>query len=412
MIISAARKWLARKSRPRRIKADEHNIRPHHIGKNALGAVRKLSQAGYDSYIVGGAVRDLLLGLKPKDFDIATAATPAQIRRLFRNSRIIGRRFRLIHLYFGGGEIIEVATFRARAEDSAREESGRILRDNRFGKPADDAKRRDFTANALFYEPASGEVLDYVGGFDDIRRGSLRVIGKNEERIREDPVRMLRALRLAAKTKLAIAPGAARLFSKHSQSLLDIASARLLDEFVKVIRSGCSADILRDWQRHKFAETIFPQLADAGAFAKRVFAETDKRATKGKQISVSFVAAAAYWHLVGGKWLPEVAKGARPIGTMENALGGTDFLANHILSRRVAAKMTDLYFLLARMRMPAMRKKRCDAIASNVLFKRALAFAKLDDDMRPLWQWWQKYAAADHKERLQMMPATKKRSAK
>ncbi|MGI9338034.1 MAG: polynucleotide adenylyltransferase PcnB [Gammaproteobacteria bacterium] len=412
MILKAARKWLARRNRPRRIKAEEHNIRPQQIGKNALGAVRKLAQAGYDSYIVGGAVRDLLLELKPKDFDIATAATPAQIRRLFRNSRIIGRRFRLIHLYFGGGEIVEVATFRARAEDSAREESGRILRDNRFGKPDDDAKRRDFTANALFYDPGNGEVLDYVGGFDDILQGKLRIIGKNEERIREDPVRMLRALRLAAKTKLVIAPGAARLFAGHANALMDIAPARLLDEFVKVIRSGCCATALRGWKKHKLAEVIFPQLADASGFAERAFADTDKRAAKGGQVSVSFVAAAAYWHLVGGKWLPEVQKGARPVGTMERALGEADFLANRVLSKRVAAKMTDLYFLLARMQMPATRKKRCDAIAANVLFERAIAFAKLEEGMRPLWQWWQQYADANHKERLLMMPSNKKRRAK
>ena len=408
MILTAARKWLTRRNRPRRIKANEHNIRPQHIGKNAISAVRKLQQSGYDAYIVGGAVRDLLIGLKPKDFDIATAATPAQTRRLFRNSRLIGRRFRLIHLYFGG-EIIEVATFRARAEDSDHEESGRILRDNRFGEPADDARRRDFTANALFYDPSAGEVLDYVGGYDDIRCGKLRIIGKNEERIREDPVRILRALRLAAKTRLAIAPSAARLFPKHAKSLLDIASARLLDEFVKVIQSGCCGAVLRGWQKHKLAEHIFPQLTGASVVAERAFAETDKRAERGGQVSVSFIAAAVYWHIISGKWIAAVQKGARPVGTMERALADTDLLANRVLSRRVAAKMTDLYFLLARMYIPATRKKRCDSIVSHILFKRAVAFAKLDDALRPTSQWWQKYADANNKERLQMLPPAKTR---
>ena len=415
MILKAARKWLAGRGggKPRRIAKNEHGIRPDDIGKNALNAVRRLARAGYDAYIVGGAVRDLLLGLQPKDFDIATSATPAQVRRLFRNSRLIGRRFRLIHLYYGA-EIIEVATFRARAEESEREESGRIVRDNRFGEAAEDAKRRDFTANALFYDPTANEVLDYVGGFDDIRRRRLRIIGKSEERIREDPVRMLRALRLSAKTRLALAPSTTRLFPQHADALLDISSARLLDEFVKIVHSGCCAVTFQGWRKHKLAARIFPQIDGANLFSERTFAEADKRMGRGKAVSVSFVSAAIYWPVIRESWLADLADGKRPVGAMERALGGVNLLDNRVLSRRVAARMMDLYFLLARMKMQPSKKKRCDAICDNTLFKRAVAFAELEDELRDMAEWWQRYDDSGAKERLRMLPksAPKKRRAK
>ncbi len=408
MILRAARKWLRRRKakEPRRLPAKEHGIRPEDIGKNALTAVQKLARHGYTAYIVGGAVRDLLLGIAPKDFDLATDATPAQVRRLFRNSRTIGRRFRLIHLYFGGGQIIEVATFRDEADESAREESGRILRDNRFGDAEADARRRDFTANALFYDPDSGEVLDYIGGVEDIRRRRLRIIGDGEERIREDPVRMLRALRLAAKTRLAIAPADARLFAARAELLADISPARLLDEFIKIARSGCCAVILRNWHKHRIAECIFPQIAPPSAFCERACAEADKRAGRGKAVSVSFVAAAIYWDDIGEKWRDEMEKGARPVRAMENALGKLDFLNNRVLSRRVAARMTDLYFLLARMKIsPPGGRARCERISGNSLFSRALAFAELEDDLRPLAEWWQAYAEKPEREKTQTLSA-------
>ena len=172
---------------------------PRRFNKNAVQAVEKIRRGGYVAYIVGGAVRDLLLGVSPKDFDIATDATPAQVRRLFRNSRIIGRRFRIVHLYFhhdNEAKIMEVSTFRA-GDDSVCEESGRVLRDNYFGDAASDAWRRDFCVNALFYNPHTGDILDYVGGYADVSRRRLRVIGKPAVRFRQDPVRVLRALRIS-----------------------------------------------------------------------------------------------------------------------------------------------------------------------------------------------------------------------
>ena len=170
--------------------------------KNAVQAVEKIRRGGYVAYIVGGAVRDLLLGVSPKDFDIATDATPAQVRRLFRNSRIIGRRFRIVHLYFhhdNEAKIMEVSTFRA-GDDSVCEESGRVLRDNYFGDAASDAWRRDFCVNALFYNPHTGDILDYVGGYADVSRRRLRVIGKPAVRFRQDPVRVLSGAENLGKT--------------------------------------------------------------------------------------------------------------------------------------------------------------------------------------------------------------------
>src|SRR6478752_1641547 len=184
-----------------------HCISRKDISPNALSVLYRLRDAGYSGYLVGGAVRDLLVGGHPKDFDIATSATPEEVRHLFRNSRLIGRRFRLAHVVFGR-EIIEVATFRANVDDGSGDrelhEGGRLVRDNVFGTIEDDAVRRDFTANALYYAIDDFSVLDYTGGFDDVRNGLLRLIGDPEQRYREDPVRMLRAIRLAAKLTFAI----------------------------------------------------------------------------------------------------------------------------------------------------------------------------------------------------------------
>ena len=190
------------------ITRDAHSISRKDISPNALRVLYKLREGGFDAYLVGGAVRDLLIGGHPKDFDVATSATPDQVRSLFRNCRLIGRRFRLAHIMFGQ-EIIEVATFRANSDDGSgdreTEDGGRLLRDNVYGTIEDDAIRRDFTANALYYTIDDFSVRDYVGGFEDVNARVLKLIGDPDSRYREDPVRMLRAIRLAAKLNFTIA---------------------------------------------------------------------------------------------------------------------------------------------------------------------------------------------------------------
>ncbi len=187
-----------RSSEPGVYGPDEHPVRPEQVSAGARQVTRRLKEAGFKAFVVGGAVRDLMLGIRPKDFDIATDAHPEQVKPLFRRAFVIGRRFRLVHVH-AGGEVVEVSTFRAAQADGAADEHGRLISDNVYGTQGEDAARRDFTINALYYDPETNEVWDYVGGVKDVRARRLKLIGPPVTRYREDPVRMLRAVRLAAK---------------------------------------------------------------------------------------------------------------------------------------------------------------------------------------------------------------------
>ena len=223
------------------IPREQHSISRKDISENALKVMYRLNKAGYEAWLVGGGVRDLLLGKKPKDFDVTTNATPDQVRKLFRNCRLVGRRFRLAHVMFGP-EIIEVATFRGHHEGSEadrttsqRGQNGMLLRDNIFGSIEEDAQRRDFTINSLYYSVADFTVRDYVGGMQDLEEGIIRLIGNPETRYREDPVRMLRAVRFAAKLDMRISPETAEPIPRLATLLNDIPPARLFEEALKLL---------------------------------------------------------------------------------------------------------------------------------------------------------------------------------
>ncbi|MCK4675773.1 MAG: polynucleotide adenylyltransferase PcnB, partial [Gammaproteobacteria bacterium] len=214
----------------------EHCISRDDIDTHALKVLYRLHNAGYQACLVGGAVRDLLLGLTPKDFDVATDATPEQVNKLFRNCRLIGRRFRLAHIHFGR-QIIEVATYRTShdlTQSGHQDETGRIVRDNVFGELADDVWRRDFTANALYYDISNFSVIDFVGGYEDIKQQRLHLIGDVETRYREDPVRMLRALRFSAKLGFEIDEESKLPIYTLGHLLTDIPAARLYEEVLKL----------------------------------------------------------------------------------------------------------------------------------------------------------------------------------
>ncbi len=310
------------------IPRSEHSISRAAISPNALKVLYRLKEAGYEAFLVGGAVRDLLLGITPKDFDVATNALPDEVRRLFRNCRLIGRRFRLAHVHFGS-EIIEVATFRAAAaperedaEDSegdteagpidasehrAFDTTGRILRDNIYGTIEEDVWRRDFTANGLYYNIEDFSIWDFVGGADDVRARRLRMIGDAETRYREDPVRMLRAVRFAAKLDFSIESGTEQPIRELACLLDGVPPARLFDEVLKLFLSGFGAKSFDLLQRYGLFEHLFPMPAAAFdlppyAYAREMLelglANTDARVLADKPVTPTFLFAVLLWSAV------------------------------------------------------------------------------------------------------------------
>jgi len=291
------------------IPRNQHSISRKSISDSALKVLYRLSKSGHRACLVGGGVRDLLLGVQPKDFDVATDATPEEVRALFKNSRIIGRRFRLVHIRFGR-DIIEVATFRAHAADSPKTEldsNGRILRDNTFGDIEEDAIRRDFTVNALYYDIADYSLLDYAGGLDDIDKRQLRLIGDAATRYPEDPVRMLRAVRFAAKLDFDIEASAASAIHEFGHLLAVVPPARMFDEVIKLFHSGSAVRVfalLREFNLLKYLVPALDEwLRDDPSesmldFIDQSLVNTDDRVNSGKPVSPGFIFAVLLWPAV------------------------------------------------------------------------------------------------------------------
>ena len=290
---------------PQIIPRAAHNVTRGEFSKSALKVLYRLHKAGYQAFLVGGCVRDAMLELHPKDFDVATNATPDEVRALFGNCRLIGRRFRLAHVRFGR-EIIEVATFRAAAvhvdDDSAHDHEGRILRDNVYGTIDEDVWRRDFTCNALYYNIADFSIWDYAGGVKDVERRRLVLIGDPEERLREDPVRMLRAVRFAAKLDFTIDPAVVEAMHHHARLLSNVPAARLFDEFLKLFQAGHAErtfDLLRE---HGLFAEMFPATEhelledeDFMRFVRAALQNTDRRVSAGKSVTPMFLLGVFFW---------------------------------------------------------------------------------------------------------------------
>lgn len=288
---------------------NNHNISRKSISEAALKVLYRLTNSGFRACLVGGGVRDLLLGMQPKDFDVATDATPDQVNSLFRNSRIIGRRFRLVHIRFGR-EIIEVATFRSHSSDSPKNElntEGRILRDNTFGAIEDDAIRRDFTANALYYDIANFSVLDYTNGLKDLETRTLRLIGDADIRYQEDPVRMLRAIRFSAKLDFEIEKLSSEAIFNCGHLLAGVPPARLFDEIVKLFHSGNATRVFELLRSYNLLQYLFPALdqllrnepSEAMLdFVDQGLANTDNRINNNQHVSPAFIFAILLWPVV------------------------------------------------------------------------------------------------------------------
>src|SRR5450830_556355 len=335
---------------------EQHGIDPNLVSSNAIRVTSSLQEAGFEAFVVGGAVRDLLLGVKPKDFDIATNATPEEVKRLFRRAFIIGRRFQIVHVMFGQ-DLLEVTTFRGTATANApKDEHGRVLRDNTFGTQAEDAERRDFTINAMYYNPATQQVLDYHGGMRDIRARTLRIIGQPEARFREDPVRMLRVVRFAAKLKFDIEPSTAAPIAVMAPLIDNVPAARVFDEMLKLLMSGHALACLQQLRKEGLHHGLLPLLdvvleQPLGfKFVTLALANTDARIKQGKPVSPGFLFASLLWHQVLERRRAYQAAGEYPIPALHLAADDvlnaqTEKLA---LQRKIASDMRDIWAMQPR----------------------------------------------------------------
>lgn len=369
------------------IPREQHAVSRKHISPNALRVLYRLREGGHQAYLVGGAVRDLLVGIQPKDFDVATDATPEQVRQLFRNSRLIGRRFRLAHVVFGR-EIIEVATFRAASDDGSGDrethEDGRVLRDNVYGTIEEDAIRRDFTANALYYAIEDFSVRDYVGGFQDIADRVLRLIGDPATRYREDPVRMLRAVRLAAKLGFAIDPATAAPLPELAPLLGEAAPARLFEECLKLFLSGHAVASFEGLERHGLLAALLPETAAAlasnrsGALRRMVLEGlrgTDARVARDEPVSLAFLFALLLWPAYCRALM---ALQAQDVPAVEAQRRAADRVTVHQLStialpRRFSLPMQEIWLLQSRLA----QRKRAARLLTHPRFRAAYDFLVL-----------------------------------
>ena len=393
------------------IAREAHCISRKHISSGALRVLYRLNEAGYAAYLVGGAVRDLLLGGQPKDFDVATDATPEDIKRLFRNCRIIGRRFRLAHVVFGQ-EIVEVATFRGSGDDGSGDRhvvDGRIVRDNVWGSIEEDALRRDFTVNALYYNIADFSVRDYTGGYEDVQRRVLRLIGDPQLRYREDPVRMLRAVRLAAKLDFAIAPEARAPFAELGELLLHAPPARLFDETLKMFLAGDGLKSFRALEQAGLTADVFPLTARALAFrggdAFRTmledgFAGTDARVAEGKSVTPAFLFAILLWGAVRAQAERDIAKGTEANLAWQRV--SYQVIAEQArqvaIPRRFGQVMQEIWTLQPR--FAERQKKRAFRLLAHPRFRAAYDFLLLraaeSEEIGALGQWWTRAQQLPH----------------
>jgi poly(A) polymerase len=358
------------------IPADVHGINPALISRNAIRVTEGLQQAGHRAFIVGGAVRDLLLGIAPKDFDVATDATPDQVQKLFRRARIIGRRFQIVHVQFGQ-EIIETSTFRALVDPPAadaepprrlkRDEldrrthavdaSGRVLRDNVWGEQHEDATRRDFTINAMYYDPATQTVLDYHNGMADMRARLLRMIGDPATRYREDPVRMLRVVRFAAKLDFEIEDATRAPIKEMADLINNVPAARLFDEMLKLMLSGHALACLKRLRQEGLHHGLLPLLdvvleqPHGEKFITLALTNTDNRVRAGKPVSPGFLFATLLWHDVQQRWQAFEAQGEYPVPALHRAMDEvldmqTEKLAIH---KRFSSDMREIWGLQLRL---------------------------------------------------------------
>lgn len=394
------------------------------ISENALKVLYRLKKSGYEAYLVGGCVRDLLLGREPKDFDVVTDASPDQVNKVFRNCRLIGRRFRLAHVHYGR-EIIEVATFRGSADEESEHqqvhEDGRLLRDNVYGTLEEDVWRRDFTVNALYYNIRDFSVVDYADGMKDHKAGVLRLIGNPETRYREDPVRMLRAIRFAVKLGFTLHPDCEKPLHDLGGLLLSIPNARLYDETLKLFLSGYGLQTFEMLRHYGLFGILFPQTEQCLAseeegfprlFLIKALENSDKRIADDKSVTPYFLLSAFLWESVQNLCNKKLQEGENKYFALQNA--ANDVLSLQVKStaipKRVTQSMRDVWLLQSRFEQRSSAKVY--RLINNPRFRAAYDFLVLraetgSADME-LAQWWTVFQAVDGKEQEKMLRETNK----
>ena len=378
-------------------------VDPAALSKSAVAVVARLCENNHSAFIVGGAVRDLLLGKRPKDFDVATDATPEQIVALFRGARIIGRRFQIVHVRMGR-EIIEVTTFRGHHEGdtskiAAKSNKGLLLRDNVYGTLDQDAARRDLTINALYLDPLQHLILDDLNGIEDIKRRTIRIIGDPAGRYREDPVRMLRVARFAAKLGFSVDPATQEAIGECRHLLADIPSARLFDEAIKLFMSGHAAETFEQLRRHDLLETLFPEAVDAldleGAqeLITQAMKNTDGRIARDKPVTPAFLFAALLWPAVALR-SDEIVRAGNADGSPVNA-AGQEILARSLqrvsIPKRFSIPMREIWELQPR--LDKCSPKRAKSILALRRFRAAFDLLLLrrdqDEELSGAVKFWE-----------------------
>jgi poly(A) polymerase len=417
----------------------EHGIDPGLLDERAVRVVKTLTDAGYEAYIVGGAVRDLLLGMRPKDFDVATNATPEQVKSLFRRAFIIGRRFRIVHVVYGRGrehEVIEVSTFRALLVNESAEQvegnektlkqemagkshvvdaAGRVLRDNVWGPQIEDAARRDFTINALYYDPQRQLVVDYHGGLADAKKRVLRMIGDPETRYREDPVRIVRAVRFAAKLGFDLEPKTRAPVKAMAELLANVPGSRLFDEMIKLLQTGHSLASLDELRKQGLARGVFPildamlnekgELADGvrGKFVRMSLQDTDLRVAEGRGVSPSFMLACMLWFEVLERWTHIREAGEAPMPALQQAVDAVfDARIGDISGRgKLATDMREIWMM-----QPRFERRTGSGVFTLIeqpRYRAGFDFLRLRADAGEiegaLADWWEDFALGSDEER-------------
>ena len=402
---------------PAHIPASRHGIRRTQLSPAAVKVCSTLQESGHAAFVVGGAVRDLLIGHTPKDYDVATSATPEEVRTVFRRSRIIGRRFKIVHVMHGR-ETIEVSTFRApqNTDDTLTDEHGRVLRDNVYGSLAEDATRRDFTANALYYDPSRDLIIDYHHGVADIEQKTLRMIGDPRTRYREDPVRMLRAVRLAAKLDLVIDPAARTPIREMASLLENVPPARLFDEMLKLLFSGHAVSCLRELRAQGLHHGLLPLLdvileqPQGEKFVWLALENTDQRVRQEKSVSPGFLFATLLWHEVLTTWerLKNEGEHAQPalFDAMDQVLNAQ--ARKLAITRKISSDIKEIWAL-----QPRFEKRGGRApyrLIEQPRYRAGWDFLRLRaqaDEVPMEWvEWWNTFAHANHDTREELIRQT------